>query len=96
MHKIRIRPEAKKDIKNIWNYTFETWGEKQADVYTTELGLAIDSLVDNPEIGFTIDHVIDGYRLYRFKHHFIIYTLTPIEIDITRVLGKNMYIENHI
>ena len=96
MHKILIRPEAIKDIKKIWYYTFETWGEKQADIYTTELGLAIDSLVDNPEIGFTIDHVRDGYRLYRFRHHFIIYTLTPIEIDITRILGENMYIENHL
>jgi len=96
MLKITIRPEAKEDIKNIWHYTFETWGEKQADIYTIELGTAINSLADNPKIGFIIDHVKDGYRLYRFRHHFIIYTLSPIEIDVTRVLGENMYIENHI
>jgi toxin ParE1/3/4 len=96
MHKIIIRPEAKQDIKNIWHYTFETWGEKQADVYTAELGLVIDSIVDNPEIGFTIDHVKDGYRIYRFKHHFIIYTLLLIEIDIIRIIGENMYIEHHM
>ncbi|MCP4271605.1 MAG: type II toxin-antitoxin system RelE/ParE family toxin [Gammaproteobacteria bacterium] len=96
MYKVNIRPEAKQDIKNIWQYTFKTWGEKQADIYTTELGVAINSLVDNPEIGFTIDHIKDGYRLYRFRHHFVIYTLSPVEIDVTRVLGENMYIENHI
>ena len=96
MNKILIRPEAKEDIKNIWRYTFETWGVKQADIYTIELGQAIDSLVDNPEIGFTIDHVKDGYRLFRFRHHFVIYTLSQIEINVTRILGENMYIENHI
>ncbi len=96
MHKVNIRPEAKNDIKKIWQYTFKTWGVKQADIYTTELGAAINSLVDNPEIGITIDHVKDGYRLYRFRHHFVIYTLSPVEIDVTRVLGENMYIENHI
>jgi len=90
MHKIGIRPEAKRDIKNIWHYTFETWGEKQADIYTTELGLAIDSLLENPEIGPTINHVKNGYRMYRYRHHFIIYTLSPIEISITRILGENM------
>ncbi len=51
--------------------------EAKEDIYTTELGQAIDSLVDNPEIGFTIDHVKDGYRLFRFRHHFVIYTLSP-------------------
>ncbi len=44
MYKVNIRPEAKQDIKNIWQYTFKTWGEKQADIYTTELGVAINSL----------------------------------------------------
>ena len=96
MHKILIRPEAKKDIKRIWNYTFKTWGEKQADKYTLELGQAIDSLIDNPEIGFTIDHIRDGYRLYQFRHHFVIYTLSPNEINITRVLGESTYIEQHL
>ncbi len=96
MYKVSIRPEAKNDIKKIWQYTFKTWGKKQADIYTTGRGVAINSLVDKPEIGFTMDHIKDGYRLYRFRHHFVIYTLSPVEIDVTRVLGENMYIENHI
>jgi len=96
MTNILVTPEAKKDIKNIWLYTFEAWSEKQADKYTTELGLSIDSLADNPESGFTINHVREGYRLYRFRHHFIVYSLSVNEIIITRILNKNMYIDKHL
>lgn len=53
MTKILIQPKAREDIKNIWLYTLDAWGEKQADNYTAELGLKIESLVDNIEIGFT-------------------------------------------
>lgn len=96
MTKILIQPKAKEDIKNIWFYTFDAWGEKQADNYTTELGLTIESLVDNLEIGFTINHVKEGYRLYRFRQHFIVYRLGVDEILVTRILNKNMYVDKHL
>ncbi len=96
MTKILIKPKAKEDIKNIWFYTLDAWGEKQADSYTSELGLTIESLVDNLEIGFTINHVREGYRLYRFRHHFIVYTLGVNEIIVTRILNKNMYVDKHL
>ncbi len=32
-----LSKEAKKDIDNIWDYTYDNWGELQADKYTTEL-----------------------------------------------------------
>jgi len=96
MHKIHIRPLAKKDIKKIWRYTNKNWGEQQADVYTDELGQAIDSLIDNPEIGIDIAHIKDGYRLFHVKHHYIIYHQTPAVSDIVRVLGESMDINRHL
>jgi len=96
MHKIQIRPRARKNIKEIWRYTYKKWGEQQADVYTNELGQAIDSLIDNPEIGLSIDYIRQGYRLSHVKHHYIIYRLTPTLIDIVRVLGESMDIKRHL
>lgn len=29
--------EAIRDLSNIWNYTFETWSERQADIYYSML-----------------------------------------------------------
>ncbi len=96
MLKILIRPGAQKDTKKIWHYTYKNWGEKQADSYTEALGLSIKSLINNPEIGMTIDHVREGYRLFHYKKHFIIYRLTSKAIDVVRVLGEQMDIKRHL
>jgi len=96
MLKVVIRPRARNDIKKIWRYTYEKWGEKQADEYVYGLGQAMNQMPKNPEIGASIEHVRKGYRLYRFKHHFVIYRLTPIVIDVIRVLGEKMYVEHHL
>lgn len=96
MINILVKPKAKEDIKNIWLYTFKVWGATQADIYTEELGETINSLSENPQIGFTIKHVKEGYRLYRFKQHFIVYLFFNNNIVITRILNKSMYVKNHL
>ncbi len=96
MHKLVIRPSARNDIKKIWHYTNNNWGEQQADIYTQSLGLAINEMPENPEMGSSIEHIRKGYRLYHFKHHFVIYRLTSTVIDIVRVLGENMEIKRHL
>ncbi|HED18170.1 MAG TPA: type II toxin-antitoxin system RelE/ParE family toxin [Gammaproteobacteria bacterium] len=53
MLEIVIRPRARSDIKKIWRYTYDNWGEKQADVYTDALGQAIEEMTENPELGNT-------------------------------------------
>ncbi|VAW45622.1 hypothetical protein MNBD_GAMMA04-2164, partial [hydrothermal vent metagenome] len=49
-----------------------------------------------PEIGSSIKYVRQGYRLYHFKHHLIIYCMTSTVIDIVRVLGENMDVKRHL
>jgi toxin ParE1/3/4 len=76
MVEILRRPRAKNDIKKISRYTYENWGDKQADIYTKELGQVIDGMADNPMTGANIDYVRKGYRLYHFKRHLVIYRVT--------------------
>ncbi len=96
MHRLLIRPRAKSDIKNIWHYTYKNWGVQQADNYTESLALAINEMLGNPELGISIEHIRKGYRLCHFKHHFVVYHLTPTVIDIVRVLGESMNIKRHL
>ncbi|MBN4063816.1 type II toxin-antitoxin system RelE/ParE family toxin [Cardiobacterium sp. AH-315-I02] len=93
---VLIRPLARNDIKKIWRYTYNNWGEKQADFYANALGQAIEEMIENPEIGNSIEHIRKGYRLYHFKHHFVIYRLSLTVIDVVRVLGENMDIKRHL
>lgn len=37
MAKINFTKKAKIDLEEIWEYTYETWSEKQADRYYNEL-----------------------------------------------------------
>ena len=96
MVKILIRPIARSDIKKIWRYTCNNWGERQADTYTTALGQAIEKMTENPKIGTSIDYLREGYRLYHFEHHLVIYHLSPTVIDVVRVLGESMDIKRHL
>lgn len=96
MLKISIRPQARNDIKKIWRYSYDNWGEKQADAYTNALGRAIESITENPEIGNSIDHIRKGYRLHHFKHHLVIYRLLSAMVDVVRVLGENMDAKRHL
>jgi len=93
---INIRPQAKDDIKEIWQYTFKNWGEKQADSYTSELGQSIDDIISNPKIGVPIDYIRKGYRLLHIKHHLVIYRLTNRTIEVVRVLGESMDTKQHL
>ena len=96
MLKIVKRPLAKTDIKKIWRYTYDNWGEKPADDYTYGLGHVIEAMLDNPKIGINIDYIRPGYRMYHYRHHLVIYRLTPTTIEIARILGEKMDVERHL
>ncbi len=50
-NKYKLTPAARNDIKQIWHYSVETWGEKQATVYMTQLETRFDELAENPLLG---------------------------------------------
>ena len=96
MLKVVKRPLAKIDIKKIWRYTCDKWGEQQADAYIYNLGHAIESIADNPKIGVNIEYVRQGYRIYHYQRHLVIYRPTLTTIEIVRVLGERMDIKRHL
>ncbi len=96
MFELRIRPLAREDIKKIWAYSYKHWGKEQADMYTSNLGDAIQALLDNPELGASIDQARKGYRQYNIQEHLVIYRLDKNLIDVVRVLGKRMDVVRHL
>jgi len=96
MLKVLLRPLAKSDIKKIWRYTYINWGLKQADKYASDLALATQAIAENPNIGTPIDEIREGYRLYHYKHHLLIYQESSTSIEIVRVLGESMDTARHI
>lgn len=63
MHRIHVHESAESDLIGIWQYSFEQWGELQADKYLDQLDSGIRKLANNPEMGMKRDYVRDGYRV---------------------------------
>jgi toxin ParE1/3/4 len=89
-------PAAEADLESIWLYSFERWGEAQADLYFDQLVSGMDQLLANPMLGQSREEVRQGYRSLQVKHHVIYYRLVGDMIDIVRVLHEKMLPLNHV
>jgi toxin ParE1/3/4 len=63
MPKYRLTPAAKSDLIEIWNYTVDTWGEKQTEKYLQDMEDKLNQLAETPEIGQQRSEIRPGYFL---------------------------------
>jgi len=96
MIEIHKQSQAEQDLINIWRYSFEQWGEEQADFYLDTLAEGIALLVDNPQIGTDCSFIRPDYRRLIIQHHIVYYQLSEKRIDIIRVLHKDMDMDHHL
>ena len=96
MYKVVKSPLAKDNIKGIWHYSFNKWGESKATEYLMQLNAKMQGLCKNPERGKSRDYIWQSYRSIRVNHHIIFYRLQGQEIDIIRVLHERMNAEKHL
>jgi toxin ParE1/3/4 len=96
MRKIHVHALAESDLVDIWRYSFEEWGEVQADKYLDQLDSGIRKLADNPELGMRRDYVRDGYRVLFIGSHAAYYTVTPDTVHIIRILHGRMDPDRHL
>lgn len=78
----RITRRAERDLKDIYRYTFESFGEGQAARYLRELDVVFELLADNPHIG----RLYDG-RTHQFVHgkHITLYRVESEQVVIGRI-----------
>jgi len=93
----RFTNKAVADLSDIWNYTCETWSEKQADKYYTMLLDFCRELADKPKIGKKYDEVHTNLLGYRANQHIVFYRIiSDKEIEIVRILHIRMDLRNRI
>jgi toxin ParE1/3/4 len=96
MYEVVKSPLAKDDLKGIWHYSFNKWGEDKAAEYLRQLNARMQGLGNNPEIGRPRDYIRQGYRSIQVNRHIIFYRLQGQEIDIIRVLHERMNAEKYL
>jgi toxin ParE1/3/4 len=96
MREIIKQTKALEDLIGIWRYTFEEWGEAQADKYLRQINAGITRLAANPDIGRSRKAIRPHYRSLNINQHVIYYTVTPDTVLIVRVLHGRMDPAQHL
>ena len=97
MAKYSLTNKAVEDLSSIWNYTFDYWSERQADVYYQMLIENCREIANKPNIGKNYEGIINRLFGLRSGRHIIFYRkVNPNEVEITRILHEQMDLKNRI
>ena len=96
MNQASLLPLAEQDLNNIWLYSFQNWGEAQADRYFDQLSKAIELLGKTPLMCRERLEFTPPVRIHHHASHLIVYVTTGSDVDVIRVLHESMDIETLI
>ena len=87
---------AQQDLEDILQYTLQTWGAAQMDIYAERLQGGISLLLANPALGRSREDWFEGCRIYQIEHHLIVYEIGDHDIRVARICHKRMDIADHL
>lgn len=98
MAKYRFTNKAVEDLSNIWNYTFDSWSENQADLYYEMLIDFCQEIAENPKmLGKNYEEIAEQLYGFRANKHVIFYRIiSEEEIEVVRILHGSMDLKNRI
>lgn len=97
MAKYFLTKKAVEDLSSIWDYTYETWSEKQADKYYKLLIDTCKEISLTPAIGKNYEEIGNDIAGFRVGKHIIFYRETKSkEIEVIRILHERMDLKNKI
>jgi toxin ParE1/3/4 len=91
----RLSRRAVADLKDIWRYSFKTWGQTQADNYYTDLLASVENLASGLRKGLPVPER-DGYLKAISGSHLIFYRTSDDDIEIIRILHQSMDVRRHL
>lgn len=91
MKKYTLTRMAEKDIREIWKYTVENWGESQAFDYLNGLEMRLEELSEAPDtLGITRPDIKPNYMSCLYKSHIVFFIKRTNSIEVIRVLHQSM------
>ena len=85
MPTVSIRPLARADILEIWEYIAEE-SEARADAFIDRLDAQFALMALQPKLGRPRDELVSGLRSFPFNPYMIFYEPVPDGIGVIRVL----------
>ena len=97
MAKFRLTNNAVKDLSDIWNYTFDTWSESQADKYYKLILNACAAIAGKPQQGKIYEEIYPNLKGKKVSRHIIFYrVIEDGSVEITRILHERMDLKNKL
>lgn len=81
-----LRPQALTDLEDIYQYSYQAFGENRAIQYTVDLDNSFQSLTENPHLGVSRNDISAGLRALLVQSHYVFYRVTNNQIVVVRVL----------
>lgn len=93
-NKFKLSVKAREDVKNIFRYSLQRFGENQTMKYKADLGECFQLLADNPNMGRECNDIRDGYFRHEHQSHIIFYIQKSKHIFITTIIHNRVDIKN--
>ena len=84
MKRLDVLPEAEADLRGIWIYTFQTWGEAQADKYLDDLDTRMVGLATGATASRRAEEVAPGFRRALAGSHVVFFREDAAAVTVVR------------
>ncbi|MEO1335995.1 MAG: type II toxin-antitoxin system RelE/ParE family toxin [Myxococcota bacterium] len=96
MRALVISARAEDDLREIWLWSYNQFGEDQADRYLDQLDEGLQRCGLEPHRGKSRDALRSGYWSKVVRKHIAFYTFTDDQVVIQRVLHGSMDPQRHV
>jgi toxin ParE1/3/4 len=62
---------AETDLRDIWRYTYKTWGFDQAEKYFDQIEACCEAVGDGRARSMVPEGLQEGFHIHRCEHHLI-------------------------
>lgn len=97
MAKYFLTYKAVEDIAAIWEFTYDTWSERQAYKYHEMLTSCFQEIPEHPDLGKKYPEIDTSVMGFRVGKHIIFYRMVPSsDIEILRILHQRIDLKSQM
>ena len=96
MRRLEFTPRARRDIEEIWEYSFEQFGLDKAEAYLRDIQRAAMTVTEDPRRGLGCDEIRSGYRKFSVGSHILFFKASETRVVIIRILHRRMDFNRHL
>lgn len=83
---MRLAAEARDDLRDLLQYSLETWGWTERDAYRAAIQQRLASLAEYPELGRPRNDLFSGCRGLPIRQHVAYYLVEDAHVVVVRIL----------